>query len=66
LGDLGFPARVELDHDQIFFLAAVPVRPTAIRWNSVVSRYQLDLVTPGSSPACAISRRQIRHNPNLR
>jgi hypothetical protein len=28
--------------------------------------YQEDLVTPGSSPACAISRRQIRHRPNLR
>ncbi|GAA4870221.1 hypothetical protein GCM10025788_04530 [Serinicoccus chungangensis] len=28
--------------------------------------HQLDLVTPGSSPACAISRRQIRHRPNLR
>src|SRR6478609_1962570 len=28
--------------------------------------YQLDLVTPGSSPAWAISRRQIRHRPNLR
>src|SRR4051794_16302862 len=28
--------------------------------------YQLDLLTPGSSPAWAISRRQIRHRPNLR
>src|SRR4051794_30364322 len=28
--------------------------------------YQLDLRTPGSSPAWAISRRQIRHRPNLR
>src|SRR5919112_6892593 len=28
--------------------------------------YQLDFATPGSSPACAISRRQIRHRPNLR
>src|SRR5690606_5417202 len=28
--------------------------------------HQLDLVTPGSSPRCAISRRQIRHRPNLR
>src|SRR3954452_24204275 len=28
--------------------------------------YQLDLLTPGSSPRCAISRRQIRHRPNLR
>src|SRR6478672_7273134 len=30
------------------------------------SDYQDDLVTPGSSPAWAISRRQIRHRPNLR
>ena len=30
------------------------------------SAYQLDLVTPGSWPARAISRRQIRHRPNLR
>src|SRR6056300_1635323 len=29
-------------------------------------RYQLLLVTPGSSPACAISRRHTRHKPNLR
>src|SRR4051812_1979073 len=39
--------------------------PSAIggaRWMN----YQLDLRTPGSSPACAISRRQIRHRPNLR
>ena len=28
--------------------------------------YQLDLVTPGSSPRWAISRTQIRHRPNLR
>src|SRR5699024_4835758 len=28
--------------------------------------YQLLLVTPGSSPRCAISRRQTRHRPNLR
>src|SRR5215468_2191830 len=28
--------------------------------------YQLDLVMPGSSPRCAIVRKQIRHRPNLR
>src|SRR5689334_10807943 len=28
--------------------------------------YQLDLVTPGSSPRCAICRRQMRHRPNAR
>ena len=28
--------------------------------------HQLDFVTPGSSPMSARSRKQIRHNPNLR
>jgi hypothetical protein len=28
--------------------------------------YQLDLVMPGSSPRCAIVRKQIRHRLNLR
>ena len=28
--------------------------------------YQLDLVMPGSSPRCAIARKQIRHRPNFR
>src|SRR5829696_6033981 len=28
--------------------------------------YQLDLVTPGNCPACAISRTQIRQRPNVR
>ncbi|GAA1552560.1 hypothetical protein GCM10009678_39310 [Actinomadura kijaniata] len=28
--------------------------------------YQLDLVMPGSSPRCAISRKQTRHRPNFR
>ena len=34
----------------------------------VVTRrgHQLDLVMPGSSPRCAICRRQIRHRPNAR
>ncbi|GAA4222458.1 hypothetical protein GCM10023075_13510 [Streptosporangium album] len=27
--------------------------------------YQLDLVMPGSSPRCAISRKQMRHRPNF-
>src|SRR3954454_23405971 len=34
-----------------------------VRWSFC---YQLDLRTPGSSPAWAISRRQIRQRPNLR
>ena len=33
---------------------------------SRVDSYQLDLLTPGSSPRCAISRTQMRHSPNLR
>src|SRR5699024_6376180 len=32
----------------------------------VLSDYQLDLLIPGNCPACAISRRQMRHSPNLR
>jgi hypothetical protein len=28
--------------------------------------YQEDLVTPGSSPRCAISRTQMRQRPNTR
>src|SRR3981189_1566312 len=36
------------------------------RSGSCYELYQLDLRTPGSSPACATSRRQIRHSPNLR
>jgi hypothetical protein len=28
--------------------------------------YQLDFVMPGSSPRCAIDRKQMRHKPNLR
>src|SRR5918995_1935162 len=50
--------------------------PSAFRWSRKArerlsrdpagSGYQLDLVMPGSSPRWAISRRQIRHRPNLR
>ena len=28
--------------------------------------YQLDFVTPGISPLCAISRKQMRHSPKRR
>src|SRR5580693_6781890 len=31
-----------------------------------VEFYQLDFVMPGSSPRCAIVRKQMRHRPNLR
>src|SRR5215469_9589011 len=31
-----------------------------------VDVYQLDFVMPGSSPRCAIVRKQIRHRPNFR
>src|ERR1700712_1077312 len=36
------------------------------RGDVVAVYYQLLFDTPGSSPACAISRRQILHSPNLR
>ena len=32
----------------------------------VLGSYQLDFVMPGSSPRCAIVRKQIRHRLNLR
>jgi hypothetical protein len=32
----------------------------------VLGCYQLDFVMPGSSPRCAIVRKQIRHRLNLR
>ena len=32
----------------------------------IAATYQLDFVTPGIMPCEAISRRQIRHSPNLR
>ena len=55
----------------VTFLAAVPgPGPAAhlflIGLLDCVLGYQLDFCTPGSSPACAISRRQMRHSPNLR
>src|SRR6478735_2317223 len=42
--------------------------PASCRANEVSESiaYQDDFVMPGSSPLCAISRRQIRHRPNLR
>ena len=43
----------------IFFLTTVPAGL------SQRSDYQEAFVTPGSSPWCAISRRQIRHSPNF-
>jgi hypothetical protein len=35
-------------------------------WLLAARCYQLDLVMPGSSPRCAMVRKQIRHRPNLR
>jgi hypothetical protein len=37
-----------------------------VLWVSWLACYQLLFCTPGNSPACAISRRQILHSPNLR
>ena len=41
-------------------------RARLVRSWSPAAGYQLDLVMPGSSPRCAIVRKQIRHRPNLR
>jgi hypothetical protein len=32
----------------------------------VMAAYQLAFVTPGTSPACTMTRKQMRHSPNLR
>jgi hypothetical protein len=32
----------------------------------VMAAYQLAFVTPGTSPACTMTRRQMRQSPNLR
>ena len=53
-----------IDMAVLAFLAAVSVvahGPTARR-----EFYQLDFVMPGSSPRCAIVRKQMRHRPNFR
>src|SRR5579883_2774663 len=46
-------------------LPAKALRPGVRPLNSRLD-YQLDFVTPGSSPRKARSRKQIRHRPNLR
>src|SRR6185312_7406734 len=48
----------------VTFLAVVPGQ--GLPRSSPVGSYQLLFCTPGNSPACAISRRQILHSPNLR
>src|SRR6478736_5079772 len=62
--------RVSHRHD-VFFLEVVSLRRGAsdllrVEGDRACRGHQLDLVTPGSSPRWAISRRQIRHRPNLR
>jgi hypothetical protein len=49
------------------FLAVVSFLEVALAWTCGVRRvnYQLDFVMPGSSPRCAIARKQIRHRPNF-
>ncbi len=53
-----------------FFLTVVPAGLRRMVDDTCESpameSYQDDFVTPGSSPACAISRKQMRHRPNLR
>jgi hypothetical protein len=54
----------------VTFLAMVPGPGLSRAFFGVglglLAYYQLLFCTPGSSPACAISRRQILHSPNLR
>jgi hypothetical protein len=44
---------------------SLPDRCSIKKSSSGGADYQLDLVMPGSSPACVISRRQIRQSPNF-
>ena len=55
-----------IDMAVLAFLAAVSVLTLRARDLRRVEFYQLDFVMPGSSPRCAIVRKQIRHRPNLR
>src|SRR5215813_12995545 len=58
-----------IDMAGLAFLAWFPLRRFLVfltdLWRLLVD-YQLDLVMPGSSPRCAMVRKQIRHRPNLR
>jgi hypothetical protein len=58
-----------IDMAALAFLAAVSV-PVPLTGSATdlrrVEIYQLDFVIPGSSPRCAMSRKQTRHRPNLR
>src|SRR6478609_5387140 len=60
--------RVSHRHGRSFSLFCGFARRAGGRPSAVVGpgTHQEDLVTPGSSPRCAISRRQMRHRPNLR
>src|SRR6187399_763610 len=60
---------------QPFSPGSLSARGPVAKWDWVPPRrfsaprkgiYQLDLLTPGSSPRCAISRRHTRQSPNLR
>ena len=69
--------RVGHRHGLVALLAVVSCGPAA--WSVGARRaprrsvlflvpgcYQLDLVMPGSSPRCALERKQMRQSPNLR
>src|SRR3984957_13668450 len=72
--ELAFRTRVSMsaigsviDMAALAFLAAVSaLAPGGAADLRRVDSYQLDLVMPGSSPLCAIERKQIRQRPNFR
>src|SRR3954469_10339049 len=67
LGDLApGPSAISGAFVGLWLRCRVPFRPCEVRGAAGSFYYQELLRTPGSSPACAISRRQIRHRPNLR
>ena len=70
--ELAFRSRVSMS--AIGSVIVMALRPSSPRFPArggtcgvlVLGCYQLDLVMPGSSPRCAIVRKQIRHRLNLR
>src|SRR5580700_12213916 len=48
------------------FALRIRVSMSAMGSVIVMAAYQLAFVTPGTSPACTMTRRQMRHSPNLR
>jgi len=48
------------------FALRIRVSMSAMGSVMVMAVYQLAFVTPGTSPACTMTRKQMRHSPNLR